>query len=173
MGTNPSHFKGPSLPVEQVSWNDAQEFCKKASEKAGLLVRLPTDAEREYACRAGTTTTYYSGDTDADLDKAAWYIANSKNTTHPVGKKAANAFGLYDMHGNVWEWCRDWFEGYKPGAIVDPQGASQGQVRVLRGGSWIHPAGRCRSADRAGRGPDDRTNLIGFRIVVVVAPRTQ
>ncbi|MCY3017923.1 MAG: formylglycine-generating enzyme family protein [Planctomycetota bacterium] len=172
MGTNPSHFRGANLPVEQVSWNDAAEFCRKVSEKAGLVVRLPTDAEREYACRAGTTTTYYTGDTEADLGRAAWYSANSGGKTHPVGQKEPNAFGLYDMHGNVWEWCQDWYEGYKPGAVVDPQGPPEGQLRVLRGGSWGNRAGYCRSAYRLRGFPDYRFDFIGFRVVVVVAPST-
>ncbi|MCY3018209.1 MAG: formylglycine-generating enzyme family protein [Planctomycetota bacterium] len=171
MGTNPSHFKGQNLPVETVSWDNAAEFCKKVSEKTGLMVRLPTDAEREYACRAGTTTTYNTGDSDADLDKAAWYYANSKSTTHPVGQKAANAWGLHDMHGNVWEWCLDlWQEHYGPEAAVDPKGPENGQARVLRGGSWGDDAGNCRSAYRDRFLPVNRYCYFGFR--VVVAPRT-
>ncbi|MCY3021712.1 MAG: formylglycine-generating enzyme family protein [Planctomycetota bacterium] len=171
MGTNPSHFKGQDLPVETVSWDNAAEFCKKVSEKTGLIVRLPTDAEREFACRAGTTTTYYTGDTEADLGRAAWYSANSGGKTHPVGQKEPNAFGLYDVHGNVWEWCQDWYEGYKPGAVVDPQGPSDGQVRVLRGGAWYDIAGICRSARRLRLTPARRYYYLGFR-VVVVATRT-
>ncbi|MCY3017734.1 MAG: formylglycine-generating enzyme family protein [Planctomycetota bacterium] len=170
MGTNPSHFKGANLPVEQVSWNDAQEFCKKVSEKTECTVRLPTDAEREYACRAGTMTAYYTGDEEADLGRVAFYSANSKNTTHPVGQKEPNAFGLYDVHGNVWEWCRDWYEQYKPGTAVDPQGPSEGQYRVLRGGAWDHLPRFCRSAYRSRHFPALRHRYVGFR--VVVAPRT-
>jgi len=166
MGVNPSHFKGVNLPVEQVSWDDATEFCKKLSEKTGQIMRLPTEAEWEYACRAGTMTTYYTGDTDADLDKAAWSFANSKNTTHPVGQKAANAWGLHDMHGNVWEWCQDWFDQYKPEAAVDPQGPPQGDYRVLRGGCWAHAPAHCRSARRFGFHPGYRSASVGFRVVV-------
>jgi len=185
MGTNPSNFEGANLPVEQVSWDDAQEFCKKASTRtAGVspargeaggtpAVRLPTEAEWEFACRAGTTTAYYSGDAEADLGRVAWYGANSGNKTHPVGQKEANAFGLYDMHGNVWQWCQDyWQEQYKPEAAVDPQGPPQGQARVLRGGSWDFDAEYCRSARRRWINPDARNEyFIGFRVVVVV-PRT-
>jgi formylglycine-generating enzyme required for sulfatase activity len=172
MGTNPSHFKGVNLPVEMVSWDDVTEFCKKLSEKTGATVRLPTEAEREHACRAGTTTTYYTGDSEADLGRAAWYSANSKNTTHPVGQKTPNACGVYDMHGNVWEWCADWYAEYKPGAVVDPQGPAQGADRVLRGGSWLDYPGRCRSASRLGFDPVFRDDFIGFRVVVAAALRT-
>ena len=173
MGLNPSAFKGRDLPVEQVSWDDAQEFCKKASEKTGLVVRLPTDAEWEHACRAGTKTTYYTGDAETDLERAAWYGKNSGNTTHPVGQKVANAWGVYDAHGNVWEWCADWYEAYeayKAEAVVDPQGPAQGQYRVLRGGSWLNSPRICRSAYRLWNSPDSR-HFFGFR-VVAVAPRT-
>jgi len=184
MGTNPSHFKGPNLPVEAVSWDEATEFCKAVAHFAKLregdpgqqqfgkmLYRLPTEAEWEFACRAGTTTTYYTGDAEADLGRAAWYAANSGGKTHPVGQKAANAFGLYDMHGNVWEWCADWYEAYKPGAAVDPQGPSEGQYRVLRGGAWYNNPRICRSADRDWISPVNRDHYIGLR-VVVVASRT-
>jgi formylglycine-generating enzyme required for sulfatase activity len=166
MGTNPRRVKGVNLPVERVSWDDAQAFTKEVSEKTGLIVRLPTDAEREFACRAGTSTTYYTGDSEADLDKVAWYNANSKNTTHPVGQKLPNAWGLYDMHGNVFEWCADWYEPYKPGAVVDPQGPSEGRGRVLRGGCWGYSPDLCRSAHRLGHDPDNLRIFIGFRVVV-------
>jgi len=173
MGVNPSHFKGPRLPVEMVSWEDAVAFCKKVSEKTGQTVRLPTEAEWEHACRAGTTTMYYTGDTKADLDRVAWYGANSKETTHPVGQKAANAWGLHDMHGNVWEWCLDLGQEYcSPAAAVDPQGPSDGQYRVVRGGSWhFDDAGYCRSASRLGYDPGYRDPRFGFRVVVEVTPR--
>jgi len=171
MGNNPSRFKGRDLPVETVSWEDAQAFCKKASEKTGLVVRLPTDAEWERACRAGTKTTYYTGDTDADLDRAGWYGGNSKGATHPAGQKVANAWGVYDMHGNVWEWCADWFEEYKGESAVDPHGPAEGQYRVLRGGSWDFDPGRCRSAYRFGGTPGYRSHYFGFRVVWLV-PRT-
>jgi formylglycine-generating enzyme required for sulfatase activity len=172
MGTNPSAFKGRDLPVEQVSWDDAQEFCKKASEKTGQTVRLPSEAEWEHACRAGTRTTYCTGDGEADLDRVAWYAKNSNSTTHPVGQKAPNAWGVHDMHGNVWEWCADWYGDYGAETATDPQGAAQGQFRVLRGGSWYFVPRICRSASRLDwHYPGNRSNFIGFR-VVVLAPRT-
>ena len=171
MGTNPSGFKGASLPVETVSWDEAQEFCKKVSEKTGQTVRLPTEAEWEFACRAGTTTTYYTADAEADLGRAAWCGANSGGKTHPVGQKEPNAFGLHDMHGNVWEWCQDSYEQYKPEAAVDPQAPPQGDARMLRGGSWDYFTRDCRSACRVAYHPRSQYYAIGFR-VVVVAPRT-
>jgi formylglycine-generating enzyme required for sulfatase activity len=166
MGANRSQFKGASLPVETVSWSDAQEFCKKVSEKTGQTVRLATEAEWEFACRAGTATTYYTGDAEADLGRAAWYGANSKNTTHPVGQKEPNAFGLHDTHGNVFEWCLDHWQGkYSPEAAVDPQGPPEGQYRVLRGGSWFGDLGDCRSASRTWGTPGFRDGVVGFRVV--------
>jgi formylglycine-generating enzyme required for sulfatase activity len=169
MQKNPSHFQGPDLPVEQVSWDDAQEFCKKASEKTALTIRLPTEGEWEYACRAGTKTTYSTGDAWSDLDRAAWHYFNSNNTTHPVGQKAPNAWGLHDMHGNVWEWCADWFEPYKAGAATDPQGPAQGEARVKRGGSWHYcPFGGCQSTRRLRFDPDARFDSFGFRVVADV-----
>jgi formylglycine-generating enzyme required for sulfatase activity len=162
---NPSYFKGRNLPVEQVSWHEAQAFCRRASEKTGLGLRLPTDAEWEHACRAGTRTTYYTGDTEADLDRAGWYDKNSNGTTHPVGQRAPNAWGVYDMHGSVWEWCGDWYEEHKAEAAVDPQGPGLGQGRVLRGGSWDDGPGDCRSAYRAGPNAVGRSLNFGFRVV--------
>jgi formylglycine-generating enzyme required for sulfatase activity len=173
MGANPSRFKGRDLPVEQVSWNDAQEFCKKVSDKTGSVVRLPTDAEWERACRAGTKTTYYTGDAETDLDRAGWYEKNSKWATHPVGQKTPNAWGVYDMHGNVWETCADRFEAYKSDPAVDPQGTAQYQGCVLRGGSWNYGPKTCGAAFRAEDIPGPRgINLgHGFR-VAMAAPRT-
>jgi formylglycine-generating enzyme required for sulfatase activity len=164
-GTNPSYFKGRDLPVEGVSWDEAQEFCKKVSEKTGQSVRLPTEAEWEYACRAGTTTRFCSGDAAADLESVAWYGANSGDTTHSVGQKTPNAWGLYDMHGNAWEWCADWLGGYEAGATTDPQGPSRGAGRVLRGGSWYYGPGYCRSAFRRRINPVARNYFSGFRVV--------
>jgi formylglycine-generating enzyme required for sulfatase activity len=181
MGTNQSQFKGRDLPAEMVSWDDAQEFCKKASGKTGLAVRLPTDAEWEYACRAGTKTSYYTGDSEADLGRAGWYFKNSSRTTHPVGHKTANAWGLYDMHGSVLEWCADWTETYKAEAAIDPQGSAQGALRVARGGCWDLDPVHCRSASVFGLPPDFRFGLLppndraldcGFRVVVESALKT-
>jgi formylglycine-generating enzyme required for sulfatase activity len=171
MGNNPSRFKGRDLPVETVSWDDAQEFCKKVSEKTGSVVRLPTDAEWERACRAGTKTTYYTGDAETDLDRAGWYDKNSKSATHPVGQKTPNAWGVHDMHGNVWEWCADWYEDYRAEAATDPQGPTEGRCRVLRGGSWDDSPGNCRSVRRLGFDPGYRSINFGFRVVWLV-PKT-
>jgi formylglycine-generating enzyme required for sulfatase activity len=169
MGTNPSNFKGETNPVEQVSWNDATEFCKKLSEKTRQAVRLPTEAEWEYACRAGTATAFSFGDSDSALGDYAWYSANSSNTTHPVGQKKPNAWGLYDMHGNLWEWCADWYGDYPKAAVTDPQGAASGTSRVLRGGSWFSNSDYCRAAHRDDRNPVNRNGGYGFRVVVSVA----
>jgi formylglycine-generating enzyme required for sulfatase activity len=168
MATNPSTFKGLELPVEEVSWDDALDFCKKTSEKTGWVVRLPTEAEWEYACRAGTKTTYCTGDSETDLDRAAWYYENSRSTTHPVGKKTPNEWGLYDMHGNVWECCADWYETYKAEAVVDPRGPKQGVGRVVRGGSMDYEPGHCRSAYRGGKNPIDDVPCVGFRVVASI-----
>lgn len=167
MGKNPSNFKGPTNPVEQVSWDDAVEFCKKLSEKTGKKVRLPTEAQWEYACRAGSKTRFAFGDNDSDLGDYAWYTSNSENKTHQVAQKKPNAFGLYDMHGNVWEWCADWYaDSYPSGKNTDPKGPDSGRDRVLRGGSWGVDPLRCRSAFRLGLEPDFRYYYFGFRVVL-------
>jgi|GEM_PF-4292546 len=155
MGVNPSDFKGANKPVETVSWDDAVAFCVKLSAlpaevAAGRVYRLPTEAEWEYACRAGTTTEYSFGDDAEDLGKYAWYGVNSGLTTHAVGKKLPNGWGLYDMHGNVWEWCSD----------VD------GSSRVLRGGCWYFGAAACRTASRDGNDPASRDGNMGFRLAL-------
>jgi formylglycine-generating enzyme required for sulfatase activity len=170
MGNNPSDFKGTDLPVENVSWNQAVEFCRRLSQKTGLQFRLPTEAEWEYAARAGTTTEYSFGDDVKQLGAYAWYYENSGSKTHPVGKKLPNRFGLFDMHGNVWEWCQDWYGNYSSADQVNPTGPRSGQYRVLRGGSWYANEAGCRSAYRARNVPGDRGLNIGFR--VVVAART-
>jgi formylglycine-generating enzyme required for sulfatase activity len=179
MGRNPSHFKGEYLPVETISWYDAVEYCNKRSEREGLTpvysgrgdritwnrnangYRLPTEAEWEYACRAGTTTPYYTG---TKVDGAGWYIDNSGWKTHPVGQKQANAWGLYDMHGNVLEWCWDWYGEYPRGDQIDPTGAGAGASRVVRGGSWNYIARLLRSALRDRDVPADRNYDVGFRL---------
>jgi formylglycine-generating enzyme required for sulfatase activity/serine/threonine protein kinase len=170
MGTNPSHFKTALNPVEEVSWDDAVEFCQKlsalpAEKKAGYVYRLPTEAEWEYACRAGTTTEYSYGDSDSQLGDYAWYDKNSGKTTHPVGGKKPNAWGLYDMHGNVFEWCQDWHGDYPSGSVTDPTGAAVGSFRVLRGGGWYFISDCCRSAFRLRGTPDYRDYSLGFRVL--------
>ncbi len=164
-GRNPSRFKGDDLPVEQVSWHDAVAFCKTLSERTGLDVRLPTEAEWEYACRAGTTTAYHTGNTISKTD------ANySGSRTIPVGSlKKPNPWSLHDMHGNVWEWCADWHGDYPNGAATDPTGPANGTSRVLRGGSWYYVPGGLRAAYRGRTAPDDRGNYFGFRVCVSVA----
>jgi formylglycine-generating enzyme required for sulfatase activity len=172
---SPSRFKGSDdLPVEQVSWNDAIAFCDKLSalEKerlVGARYRLPTEAEWEYACRAGSTTRFSFGDDAASLNEFAWYNGNSDRKTHPVGQQRPNAWGLYDIHGNVKEWCWDWYDasyyGQSPGA--DPLGPSQGAVRVARAGSWVHIPMGCRAAVRDRRAPGARPDDLGFRVVRV------
>ncbi|MCR5183463.1 MAG: formylglycine-generating enzyme family protein [Opitutales bacterium] len=158
MGKNPSHFRGEDLPVENVSWYDARDFCQKltARERAAgrlpeiLEYRLPTSEEWEVACRAGTTTRFCSGDTEADLDRVAWYYKNSKCKTHPVGQKAPNAWGIYDMHGNVWEWCMD----------------SRGSLRVSCGGGWSGNALFCELSYVFDDDPNLRFFNLGFRVVL-------
>jgi formylglycine-generating enzyme required for sulfatase activity len=126
MGFNLSHFRGDDRPVETVSWEDCQEFCQKLRHLTGKPTRLPTEAEWEYACRAGTTSDYYSGNGEEALQKVGWYASNSDKQTQPVGKRAANAWGLFDMHGNVWEWCADWYGPYPKEDQKDPQGCTSG-----------------------------------------------
>lgn len=167
-GENPSHFDGANNPVERVSWNDATEFCRKVSQMAGVEVRLPTEAEWEYACRAGTTTRFCFGDSDNDLSDYAWYLDNSGEKTRPVGQKKPNAWGLYDMHGNVWEWCQDRYDSgyYREGGKDDPTGPQNGGRRVLRGGSWYDDASFCRAAFRFSGTPTGTCYNFGFRVVV-------
>jgi formylglycine-generating enzyme len=193
MGSNPSNFKGPDLPVERVSWYEAVEYCNELSRQDGLdpcysgsgasIVcdftangfRLPTEAEWEYACRAGTETDFHTGNMthsgsspiDPALDRAGWYGGNCGSTTHPVGEKEPNAFGLYDMHGNVYEWCWDWYSGnyYASSPAEDPRGPASGSDRVVRGGSWGFSAGGCRSAGRGSDLPVFRNYNFGFRLV--------
>ncbi len=163
MGSNPSNFKncGKDCPVESVSWNEVKEYIRRLNGRNdGWEYRLPTEAEWEYACRAGTT-----GDYAGNLDSMGWYGPNSGNTTHPVGKKEKNRWGLYDTHGNVWEWVEDWYGPYTSGSATDPKGPSSGSGRVDRGGSWYGVAGGCRSADRSYDSPGDRNGSLGFRLV--------
>jgi len=205
-GTNPSNFKGDNLPVENVSWYDAVEYCNKRSQKEGLTpaytinksrkdtnntseydeekwtvtwnrnangYRLPTEAEWEYACRAGTTAPFSTGNnittSQANYNGDYPYNNNAKGTnrgkTTPVGSFASNGWGLYDMHGNVWEWCWDWYDNYASSAQTDPVGASSGSGRVIRGGSWNNDGRFVRSAIRGNSTPSGRHDGLGFRLV--------
>jgi formylglycine-generating enzyme required for sulfatase activity len=170
MGINPSAFKGSNLPVENVSWNDAVDFCKKLSQKEGKTYRLPTEAEWEYTCRAGTTTKFSFGDDESQLGDYAWYQQNSGYKTHPVGEKKPNAWGLYDMQGNVWEWCLDWYakNWYSKGPAENPLNERYGDKwgRVLRGGSWFFISSFCRVSFRGYYGPYGRSHFFGFRVVL-------
>jgi formylglycine-generating enzyme required for sulfatase activity len=168
MGNNPSNFKGAQNPVESVSWHDAAEFCRKLSQASGKTVRLPTEAQWEYASRAGTKTRFSYGDDNdySHLGEYAWYGANSEAKTHPVGQKKPNPWGLYDMNGNVWQWCADWYaDTYADAKVTDPTGPASGTRRVLRGGSRGANARGCRCADRWGV-PDGLSDSSGFRVVV-------
>ena len=181
-GGDPAHFKGDNLPVEKVSYDDALDFCRKLSalpqeRAAGRTNRLPTEAEWEYACRAGTTTPFHFGDatngTNANHDGTKPYgtSQNGPNLgkTVPVGSYPANAWGLHDMHGNVWEWCADWYGPLAADAVTDPKGADKGAGRVLRGGSLANAGKNCRAADRYGYDPSSRTNYLGFRVVLEIS----
>jgi formylglycine-generating enzyme required for sulfatase activity len=166
-GKKPSHFKGPKNPLEQVSWDDCQAFVEKLNGKVGGgKFSLPTEAQWEYACRAGSTTTFFFGEEGSGLDEYAWYDTNSDQKTHPVGEKKSNAWGLYDMYGNVWEWCQDrWDEGYYAKSPTDdPTGPATGSGRITRGGGWVDHAVRCRSAYRVSRSPDVRDGGLGLRV---------
>jgi eukaryotic-like serine/threonine-protein kinase len=168
MKNNPSAFKGADLPVETVSWNDAKAFCSNLLQLTGKAYRLPSEAEWEYACRAGSTSKWYFGDDEGLLKQYAWYDKNSESKTHPVGQRRPNAFGLYDMHGNVWEWCEDtWHNNYDRAPKDGSSWLSGGEssYRVLRGSSWGLDEWFCRAATRYWDAPGDRSNLIGFRVV--------
>ena len=170
MGENPSAFEGEDLPVENVSWDDVQGWLEKMNETtplpSGWKWALPTEAQWEYACRAGTESAFAGY-----LDEMAWYDENSGSTTNPVGTKKANAWGLHDMHGNVWEWCSDWYGDYSSGSSSDPTGATTGVGRVIRGGSWNLGARGCRSAYRHWNAPGFRLSVLGFRPALVPSVR--
>ena len=148
MGSNWSCFKGDDLPVEQVSWNDCQEFIRKLNSLTGQNFRLPTEAEWEFACRGGNNSRGYKYSGSNYIDNVAWYGDNSGDKTHPVATKLPNELGIYDMSGNVWEWCSDWYDKYSSGAQTNPKGPYDGSCRVRRGGSWDGNARRCRSSWR-------------------------
>ena len=175
----PSHFKGSDRPVEQVSWELAVDFCRRISEQERAAGRLPdgyeyclpSEAQWEYACRAGTTGVYAG-----EIEKMAWFDANSGAQSHPVAQKQPNAWGFYDLHGNITEWCADWYGAYPGGSVNDPTGVPNGQFRLVRGGAWSAPAGRCRSAFRLSSPGNHSIKFLGFRLALApvrsVAPAT-
>ena len=175
MGNNPSYCKdcGENSPVERVSWNDVKEFIRKLNQMEGVnTYRLPTEAEWEFACRAGRKSAFSNGEIaelgcvhDSTLDAIGWYCGNSNGKTHPVAQKKPNAWGLFDMHGNVYEWCQDWAWNYPSASATDPKGPDKGSYRVLRGGSWDSNAKNCRSAHRGYYVPDQRDDRLGFRLL--------
>jgi formylglycine-generating enzyme required for sulfatase activity len=169
MGENPSACPGADNPVEKVSWQAAREFCQKLGQRVGREVRLPTEAEWEYACRAGTRTIYSFGDDPDAIDEHEWYAGNSDGKPHPVGRKPANPWGLHDMHGNVREWCQDAYDAgyYARSPRTDPPGSAEGETGVIRGGSWRHSRITARSAGRYG-GVQGAVDYSGLRVVVPI-----
>jgi len=175
IGSNPRPFKGPKNLAADVSWDDCQKFLGELNAKSAAgagKYQLPTEAQWEYACRAGSKTKYCFGDDASKLGEYAWYDENSGNKTHPVGEKKPNAWGLYDMHGNVWEWCQDWYDAryYEKSPTDDPTGSTGGSDRVLRGGSWSGTARSCRSAYRI-RAPEPGAIVLGLRVSRVPADK--
>jgi formylglycine-generating enzyme required for sulfatase activity len=166
MGSNPSYFKGAKRPVEDVSWDDCQEFIRKLNEKTGKQFRLPTEAEWEYAARGGNKSQGYKYSGSNNFGAVAWYGGNSGNQTHDVGQKSPNELGLYDMSGNVWEWCQDWYDDYSSSSQTNPTGPASGSNRVLRGGSWDGGAWDCRVSGRGNYSPGDRDDDLGFRLAL-------
>ena len=168
MGNDPSNFKNcDNCTVESVSWNDIQEFIQKLNQKTGKNYRLPTEAEWEYAAKGGNQSRGYTLSGSNTIDEVAWFFKNSGLRTNPVGQKQQNELGLYDMSGNVSEWCSDWYgsEYYQSSPSSNPKGASSGSYRVYRGGSWDLDARSCRVANRDRNAPDYRDNALGFRLV--------
>jgi len=159
MGENPAQFKNEQAPVECVSWEACREFLRKA----GGVLTLPTEAQWEYACRARTTARFCCGDDEKVLPEYAWFGGGG---THPVAQKKPNAWGIHDMHGNVYEWCADWFAPYPPGAATDPTGPATGEEKVMRGGCYRYSPQKCRSAKRLGAPPAGGFNNLGFRVVL-------
>jgi formylglycine-generating enzyme required for sulfatase activity len=174
MTSNPSYWKASNLPVEQVTWTEAVQYCQRLTTReqaagrvpTGWSYRLPTEAEWEYACRAGTTTTWSFGNETTRMGFYAWYNANSGGRTHEVGSRGSNRWGLFDMHGNVWEWCSDWYGDLPGGNLTDPKGPATGSSRVIRGGSWDNDASYCASSYRNSIDPSTRYYNIGFRVVL-------
>ena len=186
MGSNPSYFKGDKLPVESVSWYDCQTFIKRLNNLTGQRFRLPTEAEWEYAARGGNRSKGYLYSGSDNLNDVAWYWQNSgvvwlsgtdedlfyveiddnNCRPHEVATKAPNELGIYDMSGNVWEWCQDWYDKYRSGAQTNPTGPSSGSYRVIRGGSWSSGAAGCRCASRDSYTPTPAGNNLGFRLAL-------
>jgi formylglycine-generating enzyme required for sulfatase activity len=171
MGNVPSAWRGDDQPVETVSWTDAIAFCRTltalpAERAAGRVYRLPTEAEWEYACRAGTKSEFSFGGDRSLLPDHAWFSSNSGGQTRPVGLKKPNPWGLYDMHGNVWEWCGDGYGPFSEGIATDPTGLATAQAKVYRGGNWGRVARDCRSAKRQGINPEHRDHYRGFRVAM-------
>ena len=166
MGSNPSNWLGDKLPVEKVSWNDCQNFITKLNQLTGKTFRLPTEAEWEYAARGGKESKGYKYSGSNTIDDVAWYTSNSNDKTHEVGTKQPNELGLYDMSGNVWEWCQDWYASYSSTAQSNPTGASSGSLRVRRGGSWSYAAGNCRVSARNSYSPAFTLSNLGLRLAL-------
>ena len=171
MGMRPSHWKADNNPIEQVSWEQVTSFCRElsasaAEQQAGRVYRLPTEAEWEYACRAGSQTPFSFGSNPEEFGVYGWFLKNSDSRSHSVGQKKPNSFGLYDMHGNVWEWCQDWYGEFETGFSVDPTGPVSSFSRVRRGGSWEHPPRQGRSSHRSYLPPDYRYCKLGFRVAL-------
>lgn len=164
MGSNPSEFNGAKRPVENVSWEDCQIFIKKLNQLTGKKYRLPTEAEWEYAARGGNRSNGYKYAGGNNVSDVAWYKENSENKTHDVGTKRANELGLYDMAGNVWEWCSDWYGDYSSSSQKNPKGPSSGDERVFRGGGWVSLAKGSRVSYRGNFAPWDRDNSLGLRL---------
>jgi formylglycine-generating enzyme required for sulfatase activity len=172
MGTDPSKFKGDKNPVDTVSWTECQAFMKKLNERFAdrkLNFSLPTEAQWEYASRAGAKTRFCFGDKNSEMVDYGWSKDNAGETTHPVGQKKPNAWGLYDMHGNVIEWCSDWFDKgyYQVSPTNDPTGPETGRQHVVRGGAWGYSADGCRCSDRTHYSPDFHSPYAGCRVVCV------
>ena len=166
MGSNPSYFRGNNLPVEKASWNDCQEFIKKLNSLTGLQFRLPTEAEWEYAARGGNRSKGYKYSGSNDIGSVAWYYNPSSSKTHAVATKSPNELGLYDMSGNVYEWCSDWHGDYSSGSQTNPKGPTSGSYRVIRGGSWVIGARSCRVSYRGGNNPGSRYDGLGLRLAL-------
>ena len=166
MGDDPSYFKGDNLPVEAVTWDDCQEFIGKLNRITGKTFRLPTEAEWEYAARGGNKSRGYQYSGSNNPSNVAWYDDNSGDKTHAVGTKQPNELGIYDMSGNVWEWCQDWYETYSSSSQVNPTGANSGSCRVVRGVSWYNNARDCRLSLRGSNTPDFRSSNLGLRLVL-------